>query len=86
MFKVCQHAHPVFCAVAFIQLFHPGAGIFWAFITKSGSSLLSQLTIDDDAADTIIWFILSAQIASIAVVFYSLVCHAESAIHPAGGD
>ncbi len=45
IFKVLEHAHPVFCPVSFVQMFQSLAGEYFTFKTILGFSFFEVFTV-----------------------------------------
>jgi hypothetical protein len=83
--QIFDHAHAVFCAIAFVQLFQSSAGLL-AFKTELGFALIYRLAVFDpalNASKRLIYICCSAAGASI---FVSQISHANLAVHAAGCD
>ena len=83
--QVFDHAHAVFCAIAFVQLFQSSAGLY-AFKTELRFALFDRLTVFDPASNARKRLICIVATAARAFIFFSQISHADAAVHAAGCD
>jgi hypothetical protein len=83
--QVLDHAHVVFCAIAFVQLFQSGT-VLYAFKTELGFALIYRLAVFDTASNARRQLICIVATAAGAFIFFSQISHANPAVHAAGCD
>jgi hypothetical protein len=83
--KIFNHAHIVFGAVSFIQMFQPITGKISAFKTKLCSAISKIFTILDFTSNPGDWFIGVHYSATGTFIFFSQISHTNAAVHSAGG-
>jgi hypothetical protein len=85
VFQIFNHAHPILGPVTLIQSFESPAGVFGTFITKTGSAGHDVFTVLDAASQAGNHFLGIFPAAAGAMLFFSDICQANSAVHTAGG-
>lgn len=84
-FEVFEHAHLIFCPVAFIELFQSAAGVRRAFIAKSRGCECPFFAVDNYAVAATFGFGSRWPVATRAMVFLPLIGHAQGTVHTAWG-
>jgi len=86
VFKILDHAHPVFGPVSFIQMLQTPTGKLFTLETKSCLGLWQELTCFDFAFQARNRFINVLSSTTRTLFSFSQIRHAKAAIHPAGGN
>lgn len=86
VFKISDHAHAIFRAVAFIQLFQSNTGEPGAFKTEFRLTGGNRFTVLDCACYTRFGFVRVVIVAPGTLILFSHMRIAERTIHPAWRD
>jgi len=69
--QIFKHAHPVFCTIAFIKVFHAGAGVGGTIVTKTGIGFFALFTDNDRASPARLGFGLIITVTAFAAILLS---------------
>jgi hypothetical protein len=84
-FQVLEHAHVIFRAIAFVQLFQSSAA-FFAIEAKRRFARCYRLTVFNPASKARRHLVRIVPAAAGTLVLLSQICHANPTVHAAGRD